>query len=82
MELFLEEVYKTFGGARHVIIDINVTVRIILRYSTAQVIVLVAVAIKLMLRDSIAEMNVLVASHSPQQAQDSPTVWLSLKQSV
>jgi hypothetical protein len=35
MELFLEEVYKTFGGTRHVVIDINVTIRIMLRYSTA-----------------------------------------------
>jgi hypothetical protein len=58
MELFLEEVHKTFGGTGHVIIDKNITIRIIFRYSTAQVIVLVAVAIKLMLRDSIAEMNV------------------------
>lgn len=66
MELFLEEVYKTFGGTRHVIIDINMTISINFHYSTAQVIVLVAMVIKLMLRASIAEMNVLVASHSPQ----------------
>jgi hypothetical protein len=77
MEFFLEEVYKTFGGTRHVIIDINVTIRIMFRYSTFQVIVLVVVVIKLMLRGSIAQMNtcMLVASHSPQQAQGSPTVW-------
>ena len=77
MELFLEEVYKTFGGTRHVIIAINVTIRIMFRSSTAQVIMLVAIVIKLMLLDSIAQMNVLVASHSPQQAQGSPTVWLT-----
>jgi len=35
MELFLKEVCKTFGGTRRVIIDINVTIRIIFRYSTA-----------------------------------------------
>jgi hypothetical protein len=66
MELFLEEVYKTFGGTRRVVIDINVTIRIMLRYSTAQVIMLVDMVIKLMLIDSIAQMDVLVASHSPQ----------------
>jgi len=66
MELFLEEVYKTFGGTRHVVIEINVTIRIMFRYSAAQVIMLVAMVIKLMLIDSIAQMNVLVASHSPQ----------------
>jgi hypothetical protein len=65
MELFLEEVYKTFGGTRHVI-DINVTIRIMFRYSAAQVIMLVAMVIKLMLIVSIAQMNVLVSSHSPQ----------------
>ena len=68
---------QNIGGTRHAIININVTIRIMFRYSTVQVIVLVAVVIKLMLLDSIAQMNVLVASHSTQQAQGSPTVWLT-----
>jgi hypothetical protein len=49
----------------HVVMDINVKIRIMLRYSTAQIIMLVAMVIKL-LNDSIAQMNVLVASDSPQ----------------
>jgi hypothetical protein len=53
---------------RHVIIDINVTIRIMFRCSKAQVIVLLAMVVKLMLLDYIAQMNVLLASHSPLQA--------------
>jgi hypothetical protein len=73
VELFFEEVYKTFGGTRHVIININLTLRIMFRYSTAQVIVLVAMVMKLMLLDSIAQMNVLVASQ-PASHRSKPRV--------